>query len=375
MDHYVKAESAELIHSGNEFFEVAKEMIRSAEKVIHLQTYIFSEDSTGQEIAKELIDAAGRGVKIWVLIDGYGSKEMSKELVHQFKKAGIEFRFFSPFFSGEGGSQIRRLHHKVLVVDKFQVIVGGINIGDKYHGNEKQKAWLDYAVRLKGDCVATVHDFCVMMYNKKNYNWEKPLKGSRHFKGDVLIRFRCNDWLRRKNEIYRTYKNVFKRSTRSVTIVGSYFLPGIFFLRYIRNAVRRGVKVKIFVGAISDIPMFHSAERYLYDYLLRHGIEIYEWNESVLHGKAAIVDNEWCTIGSYNLNNLSKYKTIEMNVDIKDEDFARNFTREIEENICAKCTAITSEIHVKKMNIFRRIRVGIAYFYYRFFMFLISSRE
>jgi cardiolipin synthase len=370
MDHYIKAESVELVHSGNHFFEVTKEMIRSAKKTIHLQTFIFSEDATGKEIAEELINAATRGVKIWILPDGYGSKEMSKTFIAEFRKVGIQFRFFSPLFSSESRSQLRRLHHKILVVDKTLLLVGGINIGNKYHGTEKEMAWLDYAVLVKGKCAAQVHDFCDMLYRKKNIFWEDL----REMSGEIPIRFRVNDWLRGKNEIYRSYKNAFRRSHHSVTVVGCYFLPGFFFLRYIINAVKRGVKVKIIVGAISDIPFFHSAEKYLYDYLLRNGVEIYEWNGSVLHGKAAIVDDEWCTIGSYNLNNLSKYKTIEFNVDIKDVPFAQKFQEHINSILTANCSAIKQD-HFKKKGLFTKLRMALAYYYYRFFMYLVSSRE
>jgi cardiolipin synthase len=113
----------------------------------------------------------------------------------------------------------------------------------------------------------------------------------------------------------------------------------------------------------------------LYDYLLRNGVEIYEWNESVLHGKAALMDGEWCTIGSYNLNNLSKYKTIEFNLDIKDTGFTEKFSKEIDSILEEKCTQVTKEDHLKKMNVFKRIQIAIAYSYYRLVMFMISSKE
>ncbi len=373
MDQYIKASSVQLIHSGDEFFRVAKEMIHSAQKVIHLQTYIFGEDQTGKEISDALIEASKRGVKVLVLVDGYGSKELSRNFITQMKNAGIQFRFFSSFFSQESISHVRRLHHKILVVDEEQMMIGGLNIGNKYRGTQTKKAWLDFAVLVKGACCSRIQQLCDMFYHKKNFNWEK--KPKRMTDHGPLVRFRRNDWLRGKNEIYSSYKKAFRRSRKSVTVVGSYFLPGFFFMRYIQNAVKRGVRVRIIVGAISDIPFFHSAEKYLYDDLLRHGVEIYEWNDSVLHGKAAIVDEEWCTIGSYNLNNLSKYKTIELNVDVKDKEFARIFSKDVEALILEHCTYVTPTIHKKNLNIFARIRRTLAYYYYRFFMYLVSSRD
>jgi cardiolipin synthase len=373
MDHYIKANSVELIQSGEHYFNTCCELIESAKQEIHLQTYILAEDNTGKKITEALLNAAKRGIKITLLIDGYGSKELSSKFIRSIIDAGIRFRFFGSFFSSESISRVRRLHHKILVIDKRKILIGGINIGDHYHGTMEKPAWLDFAVLIEGSCGEMIHRLCEMIYQKKNYNWENkkcdlPAEG-------VEIRFRRNDWLRGKSEVYHSYKSAIRQAKKSITIVGCYFMPGFNFLQSLKRAVRRGVKVKVIMGSVSDIPLFHNAEKYLYDFLLRNNIEIYEWGDSVLHGKAAVIDSSWSTIGSYNLNNLSKYKTIELNVDIRDKQFSTGFHEELEEIMQTKCTRVLTSDHKKKTNIFSRMKNGLAYFYYRIFMVLISSRE
>lgn len=375
MNKYVKVDSIELLKSGNQFFDVLTSVIREAKSSIHFQTYIFANDTTGKRIAHELKEAAQRGVKVWLLLDGYGSKELPTDFIQDLRNAGIQLRFFGSVFSEENVSPLRRLHHKIVTIDENQLMVGGINIGDKYCGTPTEKPWLDYAVLMKGNVIKRIHQLCEYFYAKKRSVYKVLNKGPFLTTGEKLVRFSCNDWVRRKNEIYRNYKAAIRKSTSTITIVGCYFLPGVLFLRTLKNASRRGVKIKILLGAQSDIPFFHHAEMYLYDYLLRYNIEIYEWTDSVLHGKAAVIDGKWSTIGSYNLNNLSRYKSIEFNVDIKDEKFSQQFQAELEEILNHKSKRITKENFAKKNHLFKKLWNFLVYSFYRTFMALVSSKD
>lgn len=366
MKQFVNAESVALLHSGNEFFDTIQKLIDEAKEVIHFQTYIFTDDATGRLIADRLIAASQRGVKVFLLLDGYGSKELPIKFIDELKTAGIHFRFFSQFFSSENISPARRVHHKIIVVDKYTAVLGGINIGDKYHGSKEIIPWLDFAVLIKGKCNEYLDGICSRIYTKR-----KQANTIAESNGDIPVRYRVNDWAKRKNEIYYTYKYGVSASKRSITIVASYFLPGFFFLRRLKNAAKRGVVVKIVVGGVSDIAMFHHAEKYLYAYLIRNGIEVYEWTDSVMHGKAAVFDEKLTTIGSYNLNNLSKYKCIEMNVDIKDAAFGKVVYNDFESIIQNKCIRIAKE----DSNLFKRIRSTFAYYLYKLVMYLIAPRE
>ena len=145
-------EHIKLIHSGDEYFVKMKEIIENAQEEIHLQTYIFENDETGNDIANCLKEAAHRNVKVYILLDAYGSSSLSDNFIKDLQQSGIFFRFFSPLFSVNNFYLGRRMHHKVIVADAKFAIIGGINIANKYRGKESDEPWLDYAIKL--DCPA-----------------------------------------------------------------------------------------------------------------------------------------------------------------------------------------------------------------------------
>lgn len=361
MNEYQRADSLELIFSGENFFEKLSELIDSAQDVIHLQTYIFAEDETGRTIAGKLINAAKRGVKVFMLADAFGSRELPKPFRLKLLEAGIHFRLFSPMFSSESIYAGRRLHHKVAVADSSMAIVGGINIADKYHGSEKEIAWLDYAVMIKGSVCSYLDKLCRRIYEKNNSGSEMQPYNSPG-QEDHWVRFRRNDWIRGKNEIHKSYREAILSAERSIIIVGSYFLPGYFFRQMLKKARKRGVAVHIILAGKSDVPWLKNAEKYLYRFLLHHGARIYEWPNSVLHGKAMIVDNKWITMGSYNLNHLSHYRSIELNADIKDAGFVSQFKNHLEKIMGDECREVNNDnLPHSAAAVFRN---SVAYYYY-----------
>jgi cardiolipin synthase len=182
---------------------------------------------------------------------------------------------------------------------------------------------------------------------------------------------RRNDWVRRKNQISRTYLEMFGHAQSHITILSSYFLPGRVIKRNIVKAIKRGVKVKVILAGFSDVKMAKLAERYMYDWLLRNQVEIFEYQQNVLHGKLAVCDNEWLTIGSYNINDISAYASIELNLDIKSPTLAI-YTEQLLDTLCEKdCIKITREYHQKTKNLVTQFLRWCSYKIYRaiFFFF------
>ena len=143
--------------------------------------------------------------------------------------------------------------------------------------------------------------------------------------------------------------------------MSSYFLPGRTFRKLLSEAVLRGVKVKVILAGRSDVALSKNAERYLYDYLLRKGIEIYEFQRTVLHAKMSECDQEYVTIGSFNVNNISAYASLELNLDIKSNDFGNYIHDELKRIIEEECVHITTENHRSSTNIFKRLWQKICY--------------
>jgi cardiolipin synthase A/B len=378
LKRYAEAQNIQLVFSGNNYFELLEDIIDRSKEVIHLQTYIFETDSTGTRIASALKKAAERNVKVYVLVDAFGSNSFSKQLVKDLRNGGVHFRKFSPLFSSESIYYGRRLHYKVVVADKHIALTGGINIADKYNENTKSDPWLDYAVLTEGRPCEFLHILCEKAYNKQNdkelISWEKDLPTAAG-SGNKLIRFRVNDFIKRKNEIHQDYNEQLRNADKCVTIVASYFLPGHGFRRLLTAASKRGVVIRIILAGESDVWSVRFAESYLYDFLLRNKIQLYEWSNSVLHGKAMLVDDRWATVGSYNLNFLSHYISIELNADIMDPEFIKTFNTHLDHIIGSACKNVDLKTHVRKSNYLRRAISWLAYGFFRILMNLTVNKK
>lgn len=357
-DEPIQTERITLVHSGEDYFQRLLSIISNAKREIHLQTYIFDHDATGKEIMNALKEASGRGVQVYLLLDGYGSSSLSGEVARDLRQHGIHIRFFSPLFSGKNFYLSRRLHHKVIVADGEITMIGGINIADKYKGTSTEEPWLDYAVQIENSMLASeLEQLCRNIYTKGK---RKKIRPNYSLDRETSVSILQNDWLKRKNEIANAYLKALRESKEEVIIVGSYFLPGRKLTNALKKASGRGVKIKLLLSGVSDVPLIRSATRHLYSSLLKHNIELFEWNRSVLHGKAAVSDNAWSTIGSFNLNHLSSYGSIEMNAEIQSTEFAGVFASHLN-TILSKCERITNEKMQLKNNIFTKIANWTAY--------------
>src|SRR5690606_18364480 len=157
------------------------------------------------------------------------------------------------------------------------------------------------------------------------------------------IRMRRNDWVRRKHEISRTYREIFQQAEEGIILLASYFLPGRSVQRDMEAAASRGVRIRVVTCSRMDVPLVKDAERYMYDWLLRHGVEIYEYRGDMLHGKLATCDQKWMTVGSFNVNDLSARVSIELNVDLQGASVVRQTIAEMERIIENDCERITRE--------------------------------
>jgi len=237
----------------------------------------------------------------------------------------------------------RRLHHKIVVADAEKTLIGGINIADKYHGTKKIEPWLDYAIEINDkEIVEPLQKLCQDIYFKNRVIRRKEIISIFKSAEEITIKVLQNDWLKRKNEIYNAYIKNIGNAKKDIVIVSSYFLPGKKLINTLIKAAQKGVKIKLILSGISDIPLARRASCHLYAKLLTYNIELYEWKKSILHGKIAVIDCNWTTIGSFNLNNLSSFASIEMNVGINSEEFAKDYLVHLNE-IIAQCERITPE--------------------------------
>ena len=281
IDEFSPRNKVKLIHGGKEYFNLLLQLINNATESIHLQTYIFEADETGQAIAAALTSAVQRNVAVYLLADGYASQGLPDKFISGLKKTGINFRFFEPIFKSKYFYFGRRMHHKIFVADAKFALVGGINISDRYNDMPGIPAWFDFALYVEGD---TSKDLCVLCW--KTWNGfpvvmditpceKKQLLFDFDHQNTSRVRMRRNDWVRGKNEISATYIEMLRHAKSHITIMCSYFLPGKIIRRLLSSASKRGVVIEVIIAGPSDVKIAKYAERWMYDWLLRNNIALY----------------------------------------------------------------------------------------------------
>ncbi len=369
---------AKIVRGGKEYFDLLINLIGQATESIHLQTYIFDDDTTGSLVTEALKAAARKKIAVFIMVDGYASQAITNKFIADICDAGIQFRFFEPFFKSKQFYFGRRMHHKVFVVDAKMALVGGINISDRYNDMPGHQAWTDFALYTEGEIAKDLCVLCWKAWNGFPVKMEptpcEELKPVFNFKDAELSKLgmRRNDWIRRKNEISRTYIEMFRHAKTHITIMCSYFLPGKAIRRALKNAAGRGVKIQVITAGTSDVMLSKYAERWMYDWMLRNKIELFEYQPTVLHAKVSVCDSEWMTIGSYNINNLSAHASIELNIDVYNTGLAKQMEQIMKKFIETDCVAITEKKHKQSTNFVKQFVRWCAYEIIRFMLYAVT---
>lgn len=336
-----------LLEGGAAYFSALQQLIERAQRVIYLQFYIFEQDETGHKVVNWLSEAAARGVSVYLMADGYASRGLSDTFRSDLKKAGIHFRWFEPLFRSRRFYFGRRMHHKLVVADGLMALAGGLNVCNRYDDRPGEAGWLDMAVSCEGEAAVELLKLCQTMWGEHppvevDRTALKQLLASIPVREQQAVRVRRNDWVMRRMEISKTYRNLFGHAREDVIILCSYFLPGRVLRRAIASAARRGVRIRAVLAGPSDVMMAKHAERYLYRWLLKNGVEIVEYQKTVLHAKVACCDGSLATVGSYNVNNISSYASLELNLELRQRGIVQALRDRIERIIREDCRPITA---------------------------------
>ena len=365
------------VRGGKNFFDLLLKLIDEANHSIHLQIYAFEDDDTGKMVAKALMEAAERKVDVYVLADGFASQGLSKSFIEDLRDAGVRFRFFEPLLRSKYFYFGRRLHNKVAVIDSIKAVVGSMNIADRYNDTSEEKSWLDAALYVEGEAAIQLQQVCWQLWLRKRSRKKLPVdKEAAEFVSSfseeetVAVRVRQNDWVMQKIEISRSYHLLFGNARETIYIMCSYFLPGKRLLSRLRSAARRGVEVHVVLAGASDVKTAKFAERYLYRWLLRNKMHVYEYQPTILHTKLTIADSKYLTIGSYNLNGLSAHASIELNLEVIDEKTVSAIENQIKKIIKEDCTPVDSESYVDRWFRPRQLVLWLSYQFMNFMLML-----
>jgi cardiolipin synthase A/B len=325
-----------LLQNGAAYFPQLCADIDAAQHSIYLETYSFVADETGRMVADALRRAALRGVVVRMLLDGYGSAELSQRWVDELRAAKVEVQWFrreiSPFTLRRSRMRrLRRLHRKLAVMDGEVAFVGGINIINDVSGHDAfSSPRLDYAVRVQGVVAGEIHATLRHLWGM--VSWASFRRRGKEIGRFVLDRVKhavapgitlvLRDNLRHRHDIEGAYLQAFDGAQREIIIANAYFLPGRVFRLALIQAAQRGVRVVLLLQGRVEYRVQHYATHALYDRLLAAGVEIYEYQPSYLHAKVAVVDGLWATVGSSNIDLFSLMLALEANLAVQDAGFA-----------------------------------------------------
>ncbi len=321
-----------LLKNGAGYFPALLDAIAQTRREIHLESYIFEMDAVGLRVAHALIDAAERGVRVRVLVDGIGSKDFDEDLRDRMLRAGIAVLFFRPEISPWRfkRARLRRMHRKIVVIDACVAFVGGINVVDDRTGQEDAEVRYDYAVRVEGPvlteiCKAVGRLWLLVHWSRLRHRprVQRPLPACIAEAGEQSAAFLVRDTLRHRDDIEKAYLAAIAEARREIIIANAYFLPGRRFRKALTDAAARGVRVVLLLQGRTDHRLVRWAAHALYGHFLTHRVEVYEYHASEMHAKVAVIDDDWATVGSSNIDPFSLMLAREANLVMRDAEFNR----------------------------------------------------
>ncbi len=370
MDRFRPGNRIKLLRNGAEYFPALERAIDSANREVWLESYLFADDASGRRIAEAMARAAKRGVKVRVMVDGWGAKFYLTPALERFlRDAGIEVLKYRPEVAAWQfrSHRLRRLHRKLVHVDRRIAFVGGINVIDDMNTPGQKPPRLDFAVSVEGPLLPliaqTMQRVWALVQLVQLGTSQLPLfpaRGHAERVGTQTAKFVIRDNLRHRRDIEQAYLAAIRRAKREIVIANSYFFPGITFRRALADATARGVVVTLILQAKVEYVLLHFASRAMYGQLLDAGVIIQEYHKSMLHAKVAVIDDRWATVGSSNIDPYSLLMAREANVFVRDRGFAGELRHALADMVKAGARPVAPQ-HWKSRSRLYKAAIWVAY--------------
>ncbi|MDZ5617146.1 cardiolipin synthase ClsB [Achromobacter xylosoxidans] len=353
-----------LLENGEAYFPAVRAAVDAAAREVLIETFILFDDAVGRDLQRTLIAAAGRGVSVDILADGYGSDELSEEFLAALTGAGVRVHLFDPRprLLGVRTNLFRRMHRKIVAVDGTCAFVGGINFSADHLPDYGPEAKQDYAVRVEGPLAADIADYAraALGTDRPRRRRRGPLEPMPAGDGGGRLVVRDNQG--HPTDIERYYRAGLRAARQDVLIANAYFFPGYRLLHDLASTARRGVRVRLLLQGEPDMLVAQLAASMLYDYLIDAGVEIFEYCKRPLHAKVACVDEDWSTVGSSNLDPLSLALNLEANVVARDTALNASLRASLERLIAEDCRPVRMRPGSRRR--LRRFWVGVVVFHF-----------
>ena len=371
---YSHGNQLSLLHRGEQFFPALIGACESALVEIYLETYIFALDPTGLRVKTALLNAARRGVAVQLIVDWLGTGDDTiEQLRAELEPAGVRIVIFNPWFK----RGIVRMHRKIAVIDQRIAFLGGLNINDDFLADDGSAAPLpaarwDFAVSVSGPLVQAIHTEVLAQWERLE---PRPLitrlQSIRAYVSNrqawravevAEAAFVVRDNLRNRQAIQRALLQALGRARSSALLVTPYFAPGRKLRKAMIHAAQRGVEVVLLIG-VGQFVMQDAVAQSFYPRLERAGVTIVEYRHTQLHGKLAVIDGEWATVGSSNFDGLSLFINHEANIVVRDSAFANSLEHMI--RAAAVEGVVITAADVAQLSLPRRVWNRFAYGLYR----------
>ncbi len=294
---------------GDDLYEDMITVICRAASSILLECYIFEADEVGKRFINALIERAGAGVNVRLHLDAFGSLYLGRsDEIERLKQAGVELKWFNPWRWYAPLKFNRRNHRKLLVVDDHTAWLGGFNI---HRENSKEAfgdgRWRDTQVRIDGPLAHQAKIYFDRLWQGRR-RWA-PVSGV--YAESALVS--NHNWFQR-HQLRRLLALKFHKAQHRIWLCTPYFMPDRFLQRRMVKAARRGIDVRLLLPYKTDRPMTQWAARAAYTSLMAAGIRIFEYQPRILHAKIMIIDDDWCSVGTTNLDYRSFFTNYEINL-------------------------------------------------------------
>ena len=354
-----------LLRNGEQYFPALVAAIDAAREEVLLESYIYADDETGSLVTDALTRAAARGVRVHVLIDGFGSLDFPTRFRRMLAGAGVALVVYRPVrLLGLRRDRLRRMHRKLACVDARMAFIGGINIIDDFDTPLPTPPRLDYAVRIEGPLTRQVRGASARLWARVARRTLPPraesVSGAMPLPDGHRAALVVRDSLRHRRDIERGYLDFIGNAQREVLIANAYFLPGRRFRQALVTAARRGVRVVLLLQGRVEYLLMHLASRAMYGQLLDAGIEIHEYQRSFLHAKVAVFDDSVACVGSSNIDPYSLLMALEANVFMRDARFAGELRQDLEEAMRAGARRIPPQ-QWRERPLWQRVPIWIAH--------------
>jgi cardiolipin synthase len=325
------------LRNGDEIFAAMLKSIRGAQHTVDMMTFVYWRGEIARQFAEALADRARNGVRVRLLLDGFGSRLIERNLLDMMGRAGVEVAWFRKPLYLTPLKQNHRCHRKVVVVDEETAFTGGVGIAEEWCGDARNEhEWRDTHVQVRGPAVdgiaaafaqnwAECHD--TLFDERDRFSDHTP-------EGDAVVQVVRGSASLGWQDMQTLLRVMIECAQHQFRLATAYFAPDAYFIELLCAAARRGVEVEILLpGPHTDKRVCQLAGQHFYEDLLDCGVRIFEYQPTMMHAKVITVDQVAALIGSTNFNRRSLDHDEEVMLAVLDEDFAATLNRHFDEDL------------------------------------------